>query len=181
MYCLFSFCFPCCSKQNSFLFLYFIIYSNIVQTRFYEAEFMNVQFRWGFWAYSLEFSDLRFSVYKVYILPNHFCSRIKSVGRSDWKIARRKTLKTFVPITSKNSASVFLPLPLFSLAINCLSLCVISHFYYFFIVNCSLPQNRIFLTLYSEHLIIYAHMQRWAPLLRRVTVTLLTLSRQNKL
>ncbi len=25
-----------------------------------EAEFMNVQFRWGFWAQSGEFSDLRF-------------------------------------------------------------------------------------------------------------------------
>ncbi len=24
-----------------------------------EAEFMNVQFRWGFWAWSWEFSDLR--------------------------------------------------------------------------------------------------------------------------
>ncbi len=42
-------------------------------------------------------------------VPNHYCSRgggVKSVSRGDCEyIARRKTLKAYVPITSKNSAS----------------------------------------------------------------------------
>ncbi len=32
-----------------------------------EAEFMNVQFRWGFWAKTLKFSDFEVSVYNIYI------------------------------------------------------------------------------------------------------------------
>ncbi len=58
-----------------------------------EAEFMNVQFGWGFCAYSWEFSGHEISVYNAYItkpVSNYFCS---SINRGD-------------PIfTSKNSAS----------------------------------------------------------------------------
>ncbi len=51
-----------------------------------------------------------FSVYNVYI-TNQFQTTcvwgrgVKSVSRGDWIARRRKTLKTFVPSTSKNSAS----------------------------------------------------------------------------
>ncbi len=79
-----------------------------------EAEFMNIQFHWGLWAYSWDFQTWGFHVlYKVYI-TNQFQTifaqgrGVKFVSRDDCEIERGQTLKTFVPITSKNSASVVL-------------------------------------------------------------------------
>ncbi len=40
-------------------------------TVYNEAEFMNIQFRWGFWAWSWEFSDLRFP-YTMFSLQTSF-------------------------------------------------------------------------------------------------------------
>jgi hypothetical protein len=44
-----------------------------------EAKFMNVQFRWGFWAYSWEFSDLRFP-YTMFTLQTSIKPLLLKVG-----------------------------------------------------------------------------------------------------
>ncbi len=77
-----------------------------VQSRCPEAEFMTIQFLWGFWAYSWEFWELKFpcTFTMFHTTFAHKGGEVKSIKRWRW-IARRKTLKTFVPITSKNSAS----------------------------------------------------------------------------
>jgi hypothetical protein len=66
--------------------------------REYNSWIHELQFRWGIWAWSWQFLDLRF-LYNInftnFNFTNHFCS---GGGGS-------KTLKTFVLITSKNSAS----------------------------------------------------------------------------
>ena len=67
-----------------------------------EAEFMNGLFRWG-WAKSWELSDLRFPC-TMFTLKTCFKPLLFKRGRWLW-IARKKTLKTIVPITFKNSAS----------------------------------------------------------------------------
>jgi hypothetical protein len=70
-----------------------------------EAEFMNVQFRWGFWAWSWEFLDSRFRFRKQFLhykpVSNRFCSNpLVDVT------VNSKYDNSFVPVTSKNSASV---------------------------------------------------------------------------
>ncbi len=50
-----------------------------------EAEFMNVQFRWGFWAYSWDFSDLRFP-YTMFILQTIFNPLLLGGGGGGSKI-----------------------------------------------------------------------------------------------
>ncbi len=68
-----------------------------------EAEFMNVQFRWGFGAKSWEFSDLLTlqTSLKPLLLGEGGDSFVEVTSNS-----KEETFKTFVPITSKNSASV---------------------------------------------------------------------------
>jgi hypothetical protein len=81
---------------------------------------MNLQFRRGFWAKSWVFSDLRFP-YKMFTLQTSFKPLLLGGGGGDkihwyrwlW-IAKRKTLKTFVPITSQNLASGLLYSVLYS-------------------------------------------------------------------
>jgi hypothetical protein len=72
--------------------------------RYTEAEFMNVQFRWGFGASSWEFSDLMFPyTYNVYI-TNQFKTTfaqggwgVKSVSRGDYEYQGGKLLRDFCP------------------------------------------------------------------------------------
>jgi hypothetical protein len=73
-----------------------------------EAEFMNIQFHWGFWVKSWEISDwiwgggLRIQCLHYKPISNHFCwrGRRSKIRLLRWLwMARRKTLKTFVPIT----------------------------------------------------------------------------------
>jgi hypothetical protein len=65
---------------------------------------MNLQFRISLRLLGIILGVLRLevSVYNVYTVSNRFCSR---VGAGGVKSVTRKTLKTFVPITSKSSAS----------------------------------------------------------------------------
>jgi hypothetical protein len=77
-----------------------------------EDEFMNIHFRWGFWPSSCEFWDLRIPNAMFTLQTSFNPLLLKGGGGSKTRqlrwlwIARRKTLETFVPITSKNSVSL---------------------------------------------------------------------------
>ncbi len=86
-----------------------VLQKNEYRSRVHERTIS--QFRWGFW----EFLDLRF-LFLMFTLQSSFEPLLLGVGGGGgfkilsvrWRwIARRKTLKSFVPITSKNSASLF--------------------------------------------------------------------------
>ncbi len=59
-------------------------------------EFMNIQF--------VEVSEHNLNILRHEV--SVYNGGVKSVSNGDCEMTRRKTLKTFVPITSKNSASV---------------------------------------------------------------------------
>ncbi len=77
-----------------------------------ETEFMNVQLCWGFWAQSWGFSDFRvpYAMFSIQTSLKPLLLKGDRGIRQRWLwIARSVTLKTFVPITSKNTASGKIP------------------------------------------------------------------------
>jgi hypothetical protein len=76
-----------------------------------EAEFMNVQFRWGVWAQFWEFSDLKFpdTMFALQMSFKPFSLGGGGGGQNllvDVTLNSKEENKAFVPLTSTNSASV---------------------------------------------------------------------------